>query len=217
MSDIQRRKPNLSLDNVDNGQVISHLTPDELTALTNKFRENYDERENARKGITAAQYGRYWLIFLFLRNTGARLTEVLSINEDRDIDVRHAEVTLLSLKKRRKAKQHLTRVVPVPPEIINEYLRFINLHPDFKGKAFKVNRIVFFLKFREFATEVGIPMELAHPHILRHTRAIELLRRGVPVTIVQQLLGHATLSTTALYLKYSAVETKSILKDKGVI
>ena len=49
----------------------------------------------------------------------------------------------------------------------------------------------------------GIPKELAHPHILRHTRAIELLRAGVPVTVVQDLLGHSALTTTAVYLRIS--------------
>jgi hypothetical protein len=39
----------------------------------------------------------------------------------------------------------------------------------------------------------------------------------VPVTIVQQILGHASLSTTAMYLRYSASKTRRILKDRGVI
>jgi molybdate transport system regulatory protein len=62
-----------------------------------------------------------------------------------------------------------------------------------------------------------IDKKLAHPHTLRHTRAIELLKAQVPVTIVQQILGHASLSTTAMYLRYSASETRRILKDRGVI
>ena len=39
----------------------------------------------------------------------------------------------------------------------------------------------------ELAEEAGIPKELGQPHILRHTRAIELLRAGVPVSIVQNI------------------------------
>jgi len=51
----------------------------------------------------------------------------------------------------------------------------------------------------------------------RHTRAIELLRAGVPVTIVQEILGHSTLNTTAVYLRFTAEEKKIIMREKGMI
>jgi integrase/recombinase XerD len=37
------------------------------------------------------------------------------------------------------------------------------------------------------------------PHVLRHTCATEMLRRGVNLRIIQQALGHAWVSTTQLY------------------
>ena len=40
---------------------------------------------------------------------------------------------------------------------------------------------------------------------------------GVPLTIVQQILGHANLNTTAIYLQFSGQEAKAILKDRGLI
>ncbi|MCX6554067.1 MAG: hypothetical protein NTZ12_03485, partial [Candidatus Aminicenantes bacterium] len=42
-------------------------------------------------------------------------------------------------------------------------------------------------------------------------------RAGVPLTIVQQILGHANLNTTAVYLQFSGQEAKTILKDRGLI
>jgi molybdate transport system regulatory protein len=170
------------------------------------------------KFTKAVLHGRYWLIFLFLRYTGARLSEVLSTDESRDIDFRNSEVTLLTLKKHKKRKKtQYKRIIPIPESVLNEYLRFINIHPEVRGHVFKISRVSFFKLFQKMAVEQGIPKNLAHPHILRHTRAIELLRGGVPVTIVQQLLGHTSLSTTAIYLRYSATESKSILKEKGFI
>jgi len=71
--------------------------------------------------------------------------------------------------------------------------------------------------FHDRAKEAGISKDLAHQHILRHTRAIDLLRGGVPVTVVQDLLGHSSLTTTAIYLRLSGQEARSILKDKGFI
>jgi len=89
--------------------------------------------------------------------------------------------------------------------------------PERRGKIFQMIPMTFRSMFYQRAKEAGIPEELAHPHILRHTRALELLRSGVPVTAVQDILGHSSLSTMAIYLRLSGQEAKSILKDKGFI
>jgi len=39
----------------------------------------------------------------------------------------------------------------------------------------------------------------------------------VPVTVVQDILGHSALTTTAMYLRISGYEAKEILKQKGII
>lgn len=41
-----------------------------------------------------------------------------------------------------------------------------------------------------------------HPHGLRHTYAVDLMREGVPLTMIQKLLGHGDLATTARYLDH---------------
>jgi site-specific recombinase XerD len=46
---------------------------------------------------------------------------------------------------------------------------------------------------------------------------MEMVRAGVPLTIVQGILGHANLNTTAIYLQFSGQEAKAILKDRGLI
>ena len=40
----------------------------------------------------------------------------------------------------------------------------------------------------------------AHAHALRHTFAVELAREGVPMPLIQQLLGHSSLAVTSVYL-----------------
>jgi len=49
--------------------------------------------------------------------------------------------------------------------------------------------------------KAGIPREKAHPHILRHSRAMEMIKAGMPLTIIQNILEHASLNSTAVYLK----------------
>jgi len=187
---------------------VYHLTEDELSRLTYEFQQWFEKT----RGVVRS---RYWLVFLFLRYTGARITEVLSIDETRDIDLKNSNVRLITLKRINKAKQH--RVIPIPDRLISEYLRVVKLFPSIEQKAFKLKKNNFLIVFKKLCKKANIPSELAHPHVLRHTRAIELIRNGIPVTAVQTILGHSSLNTTAMYLKYSNTEIQAIMKAKGLL
>jgi len=198
---------------------IEYLTETQLNDLTRAFQEWYDvDTKKAQK----ENRGRYWLTFLVLRYTGARIGEVLLIDDTTDIDFRNAEIKLTILKRHNKSrkngkKRNTARIVPVPANVTSEIATYIAEFPGMRGKVFKIYQSNFRRKFYELAREAGIPKDLGHPHILRHTRAIELLRAGVPVTIVQDILGHSALTTTAIYLRMSGQEAKEILREKGLI
>ena len=196
------------------GSAPNFLTEDQINRLTGVFQSWFDQKaiSDTKRRIR----GRYWLVFLALRFTGARISEITNIKPD-DIDFRNAEVRLITLKKHNPKKKGAYRIIPVPASVTSEIASYIAQYPYMKGKAFKVDRSNFYAVFQERCQDAGIPKELAHPHILRHTRAIELLRAGVPVTIVQDLLGHSALTTTAIYLKMSGQEAKGILREKGLI
>lgn len=51
--------------------------------------------------------------------------------------------------------------------------------------------------------KVGIEKRV-HPYGLRHTRSLELMLEGVPVPVIQQQLGHASVATTDRYLRHIA-------------
>ena len=53
---------------------------------------------------------------------------------------------------------------------------------------------------RQLRAETELPATLT-PHVLRHCYATELLDRGVELRVLQDLLGHASISTTALYAR----------------
>ncbi len=107
---------------------IYHLTEDELNRLTFEFQKWFDEKRSIVRG-------RYWLIFLLLRYTGARISEVLNIDETRNIDFRASTVRLITLKRSTRKKNQY-RIVPVPDRVISEYLRFTKLYPTLEGKVF---------------------------------------------------------------------------------
>ena len=193
---------------------IQYLTEIQTNALVQVFQEWYDKSPTKAKGRIR---GRYWLTFLVLRFTGARIGEVLSIDDRTDIDFRNAEIKLVTLKRHNSRRRNSTRIIPVPASVISEIATYLAEFPEQRGRVFKLDQGNFRRVFYERAKEAAIPKDLAHPHILRHTRAIELLRAGVPVTIVQDLLGHSALTTTAVYLRISGQEAKGILREKGLI
>lgn len=199
-----------------------------LTAAYQKF---FDESPSPRQ---YAKRGKHWLTFLTLRFTGARLMEALSLNSDNDIDYRNGELRLVTLKQhgngskqgKHKKNRAPSRIVPVPPNVLAEISNFRLQVSQYIAKCeiskndvnpFGLNPATFRKTFYRLAEAAGIPKDLGHPHILRHSRAIELLRANVPVTVVQDLLGHSSLNTTAIYLRLSGQEAKQILKDRGMI
>ena len=191
--------------------VPAYLTEHQVNSLIRAFQFWYDSAPTLKKRETR---GRYWLAFLVLRFTGARLGEVLMIDDSKDIDFRNAEIKVITLKR----KQRMYRQVFVPHNVISEIATYLAQFPHRRGSVFKLDQSNFRKVFKERALETGeISKELAHPHVLRHTRAIEMLRAGVPVTVVQDQLGHAYLTTTAVYLRISGQEAKRILLEKGLL
>jgi integrase len=55
------------------------------------------------------------------------------------------------------------------------------------------------------------------PHALRHTRATLLVRAGVPLAVVQKIMGHKSIQTTLRYTHLEDADVLSALKDKGML
>lgn len=186
-----------------------YFTEEEINRITSRIQEWYDESKGKRRKYR----GKYWLTFLVLRFTGARHGEVYLIDDEKDVDYRTSEVKLWTLKQRRKSQ----RIVPLPNQVVSEIARYLMEYPEMKGKIFKIHPANFRKWFAEMVVQAGVDKEKAHPHALRHTRAMEMIRAGIPLTIIQSMLGHANLNSTAVYLRFSNVEAKMLLKEKGLI
>jgi integrase/recombinase XerD len=55
--------------------------------------------------------------------------------------------------------------------------------------------------FRRYATAAGLPAELQHPHVLRHSIATHLLEAGRDIVDVQDWLGHTQITSTLVYAR----------------
>lgn len=142
--------------------------------------------------------------FLF---TGARLSELAQLTYD-DIDLELSMIRILG-KGRRE------RFVPVHPQLVDDLAALAGagpLFPSRKGGPLSAAGIgEMFRKFVQGQLEV-----CCTPHQLRHTFATELRRQGVDLRVIQRLLGHAKLDTTAIYTQvYPDDLTGAILRIGG--
>ncbi len=70
------------------------------------------------------------------------------------------------------------------------------------GLLFPITRQHFHRLFQGYCKEAGIPKPLAHPHTLKHSVAMELVRK-VGIEELRQYIGHKSLNSTGQYLKVS--------------
>ncbi|HVE58006.1 MAG TPA: site-specific tyrosine recombinase XerD [Pyrinomonadaceae bacterium] len=76
-----------------------------------------------------------------------------------------------------------------------EKVEIQNLFVTFSGRP--LNRQIIFLFIKEYAAKIGLPD--VSPHTLRHSFATHLVQNSADIRSVQQMLGHADISTTQIY------------------
>lgn len=124
--------------------------------------------------------------FLF---TGMRLAELARLTRD-DIDL---ELGIRVLGKGRRE-----RFVPIHPALADDLAALAGAGPLFPSRrGGPLSAAGIGEMFRSFVQDqLGVACT---PHQLRHSFATELRRQGVDLRVIQQLLGHAKLDTTAIY------------------
>lgn len=82
-----------------------------------------------------------------------------------------------------------------------------------EGEAGHLARQVFARDLKRLAGQAGIAPEKLSPHVMRHAFATHLLQNGADLRIVQQLLGHADISTTQIYTHVLDERAKAMVRD----
>lgn len=137
--------------------------------------------------------------------TGLRVTELVSLNVD-DVNLASATVRVIRPKDKRE------RMVPIHERAIEPLEDYLErgrmqllrdpeeaaLFLNHRGK--RLTRQGLWLIVKHYVREVGI-LEDVTPHTLRHTFAAHLLDKKADLEYVQELLGHANISTTQVYVQ----------------
>ena len=158
----------------------------------------------------AAIQARDTALFVLLYGCGLRIAEALALN------VRDAPRPGSDGMLRVMGKGSKERIVPVLPAVREAIAAWLALHPDrqpdsplFLGaRGGRLDPAVAQRTLRLFRRLSGLP-EHATPHALRHSFATHLLAGGADLRSIQDLLGHASLSTTQ---RYTAVDEARLLE-----
>ena len=150
-----------------------------------------------------------------LYSSGLRLGEIMeALLENLYLEEGHIRVT---------GKGNKTRIVPIGKkalEEINNYLdkgrkKLVNskstshIFLSIRGKKLSPSRIWQIVKERSKRADIKSPI---HPHQLRHSFATHLLSGGADLRIIQELLGHADISTTQTYTHVDEKGLKKVHK-----
>ena len=184
-----------------------------------------------RSGLTAKRSNsetvlRDDLIISLLYQTGMRQAELLNLT-DADIDLNQGQIRIFG--KRRKE-----RIVPIGDKLIEqikEYIKWRNEQiNDPYGEADRMSKtnkeivndqminVKFFPNLTKYTlynivrTRMGEVSTLKKhsPHVHRHTFATTMLDHGADIRTIQELLGHASLSTTSIYTHTTFEQIKRV-------
>lgn len=154
---------------------------------------------------------RILLIFLIIRYTGARLSEVLKLKPHQDINFQNH---LVALCKTASDKESMRREVQIPETISREIQDILkNAHfGSNKEDLFNVDPGHIRRKFYEQAASCGFSKELGAPEVIRKSRAVELMQNNVPLPVVQKILGHSTPNLAASYVDFSEDDIRHVAR-----
>ena len=187
--------------------VIPFLTEEELKALLAQ------PDPSTRHGL------RDLTLLSLLYDSGARVQEITDLKLK---DIRLTNPAMVTLTgKGRKARQ-----VPLMKEtckLLDAYIRNFNLNsepltsPLFfnqKGQALSRYGITYILKKYVSQAELDSDTRKISPHVLRHTKAMHLLRAGVNMIYIRDFLGHVDISTTEVYARIDAEMKRKVFEEK---
>ena len=150
-----------------------------------------------------------------LAYAGCRLSEALALTADR-VDLAAGTLVFESLKKRRSG---IYRAVPVPPALLEalDLVHGIREQQTRRGKGrgarlWPWSRMTGWRAVHAVMAEANLSGPHASPKGLRHGFGVTAVSAGIPLNLVQKWLGHAQLTTTAIYANAVGAEEQDIAR-----
>jgi integrase/recombinase XerD len=147
--------------------------------------------------------------------------------------LRVSELVSLPVGAVRSGRPHLVicgkggreRIAPIGARALEAVDRYLEVRPAFLARGGSPDRLFpsrgvsghltaqrFRQMLKRLAADAGMPPERVSPHVLRHAFATHLLEGGADLRVVQELLGHADISTTQIYTHVAQSRLAALLE-----
>lgn len=190
-------------------------------AEVDRLIETAAQRAGKAKGLERLRAVRLHCLIEMLYATGMRVSELVSL--PRDVLAGDARVLTIKGKggrerlvplnsKARAALEHYLQLGRDPNDAVAATVATKWLFPS-KSTQGHLTRQRFGQDLKDLAAEAGLDPDRISPHVLRHAFASHLLDRGADLRSVQQLLGHADISTTEIYTHVLEERLKKLVHE----
>lgn len=170
----------------------AELTLKQFKTQSVTHREALNHKEYHR--LLRYSMGELRLLILTIGNTGLRISEVCSL--------RKTDLSGKFLAINNKGK---TRTVAIPA-FIKKQLKHFMVGKSNDSLIFDKSQAWYRYELKQLAEPVRVKREKLYPHSLRHYFAKQFIKDGGDSTALQQMLGHASISTTTIYTHMDADE-----------
>jgi len=181
--------------------------------------KGYLEPEQVERLIAAATNPRDVLLVRIPWRTGIRVSELIGLRiSDVDFDSRALVIKVQKMRKKGGKVVERKRIVPIDQgtlDMMKQYLEWRKQFP-YRGDLLfpitrqRVDQIFWQLGRKAGIKEIGDPAiskhRNLHPHVLRHSFAIHCVKKGMSIERLQKILGHASPTTTSVYLQWSSTD-----------
>jgi integrase/recombinase XerD len=192
------------------------LTVVEVERLIATAREGLDDSERpARERLTEARMA---CLIELLYASGLRVSELIALPRS----TARAKAALIPIRGKGDkdrlaplsgpAREAMTRYQALLAEVSPGLATSPWLFPS-DGESGHLTRQAFARDLKGIAAAAGLNAERVSPHVLRHAFASHLLQNGADLRVVQDLLGHADISTTQIYTHVLDERAKAMVRD----
>jgi len=162
---------------------------------------------------------RFYIILLY--DSGARDFEILNLPTEKFKINKNGTGEIQILGKGNKS-----RTTPISKEVVYAYHQYCKFWEQKKCLFYTMRKGIcapmsadnaarILTKYEAIMRETHPNVTHLHPHLFRHSRAMHLLEAGVPLPIIQEWLGHASIETTRIYAS-ATTEMKRKEADKVI-
>jgi len=144
--------------------------------------------EEIEKIKASVKKGKDKLLIQLLLDTGLRAKELLSIRKS-DISI---EKRYIIVRNTKNGEERIVFFTEETAKLLKKYIKKIGDNE----RIFNMTYEALYRKLKRLGKKIGIDLR---PHILRHTFATIAIKKGMPVPVVQKLLGHKDIRTTQIY------------------